>query len=624
MKKLGWYIKYFLIALIITGSLTMVSSFSDFYLTKSTSNIINIGISKKAINEGIPKVIRRSEMLKLTQWMSQDEKNVVFESYSFVNNKYQKYTKLYPALKEEAIYLLNEEYNKNINSVMETPILITTLLTENPIVDLDEEINITELKESERLEFKENFVVTLNKVKRSKKEDAVHNYIKDAYKSVGVNIFELQKEYTKNAINNMIVFGILSFSLIFISIIFLRFKSRKQIRDIEDIYNLRLDLTTQFNLKEDRDINTIKNIKKNKYTINFSFISFIYFITLFILTIKRYFNIYKVETITLICVITIILLLNIYFMLSKKEKNNNKFLNIINKINHKMDTIKIISLPLIAFGLNGLVIFLTWNGYVDIKSGTMIAYIVNVIHIALSFIIFISISSRLKETITAYSNLTNLLPTELRKIKSDEDELIELKGTIEFKNISYKKELESLTFKIKNNNTTVIVDSDNKLEKLITSILLKFYDQTSGDIIIDEVNAKKIPIQYIRKNIEYLNEKTNLDDEKILYIINDDTLKNRKCNELFNHMNGYYTILLFSKDINILEKNDNIILIKDGKLIDEGNHNKLLKNEYYKEFIDKKEEIIEIKDVEEPNKNIKNITKKLRNGKNKNGRKFRK
>ena len=94
-------------------------------------------------------------------------------------------------------------------------------------------------------------------------------------------------------------------------------------------------------------------------------------------------------------------------------------------------------------------------------------------------------------------------------------------GNVEFKNINFKyssKEtqvLNSINIMIKGGKMTSIVGHSGAGKSTILNLIPRFYDSSSGDIIIDGKSIYKTKISSLRKNISLVSQDTTLFDDTI-------------------------------------------------------------------------------------------------------------
>ena len=80
-----------------------------------------------------------------------------------------------------------------------------------------------------------------------------------------------------------------------------------------------------------------------------------------------------------------------------------------------------------------------------------------------------------------------------------------LKGEIEFKNVSYRADDEDIVmdvnFKVKPGQTVGIIGSTGAGKSTIMNLLCRFYDTTSGEVLVDGVNVRDMDLYNLRDHI---------------------------------------------------------------------------------------------------------------------------
>ena len=136
-------------------------------------------------------------------------------------------------------------------------------------------------------------------------------------------------------------------------------------------------------------------------------------------------------------------------------------------------------------------------------------------------------------------------------------------NNIEFKNIHFKYDGESIKLF---NNLNLKINTENKIigltglsgngKSTIIKLLLKLY-QYEGDILIDNINIQDIDVEYLRKNIIYVEQTGNLFDKKIIDNINygiDNKSDNILSKKYFYKIMKYSTIKHLYLDIDFKSK----------------------------------------------------------------------
>ena len=101
-----------------------------------------------------------------------------------------------------------------------------------------------------------------------------------------------------------------------------------------------------------------------------------------------------------------------------------------------------------------------------------------------------------------------------------ESKNISLNGNIEFNNINFSFEekniLESINLTIESGKKTAFVGLSGSGKSTLINLLLRFYDDYSGDIKIDNHNIKSLSLFDLRENISLITQETLLFNESIL------------------------------------------------------------------------------------------------------------
>jgi ATP-binding cassette, subfamily B, multidrug efflux pump len=113
MLKLIKHLKPFVWSLVAIFALLFIQANADLALPGYMANIVNIGIQNSGIENSVPEAVRSSEFDNLALFMSPGNKNDAINDYrkldklTLSEDEYNSYVETYPALANEAIYILN-------------------------------------------------------------------------------------------------------------------------------------------------------------------------------------------------------------------------------------------------------------------------------------------------------------------------------------------------------------------------------------------------------------------------------------------------------------------------------------------------------------------------------------
>ncbi len=103
--------------------------------------------------------------------------------------------------------------------------------------------------------------------------------------------------------------------------------------------------------------------------------------------------------------------------------------------------------------------------------------------------------------------------------RSDAIDLAEVKGAIEFKNVSFKYDekpvLHDINLRIERNETIAIVGESGVGKTTLIHLILRFYDITSGSITIDGIDIRDLTLSSLRRNIGLVTQDVILFNDSI-------------------------------------------------------------------------------------------------------------
>jgi len=134
MARLAKYLKPYLLLILIAIGMLFGQVMADLALPDYMSDIINVGIQQGGVTNAVPEAIRKSEMDKITIFMSSEEKSSVLENYLLIDQNlpdFEEFLDKYPAVANEPIYVLNTSDALEIERI--NPIMAKALLVVSTI-----------------------------------------------------------------------------------------------------------------------------------------------------------------------------------------------------------------------------------------------------------------------------------------------------------------------------------------------------------------------------------------------------------------------------------------------------------------------------------------------------------
>ena len=217
---------------------------------------------------------------------------------------------------------------------------------------------------------------------------------------------------------------------------------------------------------------------------------------------------------------------------SKKFEKANKKLTKTQMFNQKMMSIMSPSMYLV---MNMLPLSIYIIGTYLIKSALlyerlnifsdMVVFSSYAIQVIMSFLMLAVIFIMYPRASVSAMRINEVLSTD-NSIK-ELDKLIDTKilGSIEFKNVSFKYPdadeyvLENISFKVDKGQTLAIIGSTGSGKSTIVNLIMRFYDVTSGEILIDGVNIKDYKLKDLYNKIGYIPQKAVMFSGSVNYNI---------------------------------------------------------------------------------------------------------
>lgn len=235
--KKSWYI---ILAIIL---LLFIQANCELALPEYTSNIVDVGIQYRGIENSVPDVIRQTSMENLSLFLTEEQKQTVLAEYILLDKtkikeeEYQKYKKTYPKLSEENLYILNDvglkkeekeaqaEKLKEVLAPAETIYLLFTSQGEQAeqmrkqilgAMQIEENTEIdffallSSLPKENLLQMKENIVKEMTVSSDTMLESMAISFLQEEYQNIGIELDKVQMDYLKNVGGRMIGLALLT------------------------------------------------------------------------------------------------------------------------------------------------------------------------------------------------------------------------------------------------------------------------------------------------------------------------------------------------------------------------------------------------------------------------------
>jgi len=177
-------------------------------------------------------------------------------------------------------------------------------------------------------------------------------------------------------------------------------------------------------------------------------------------------------------------------------------------------------MPLMMLIMNFIGVAIVYKGAHGVDAGTMqvgdiMAYIQYTMQIIMAFLMIGMMSIMLPRANVSAKRIIEVLETESTvKDKTNPSKFNNSKkGLVEFKNVSFRYPdadydvITDISFVAKPGQTTAFIGSTGSGKSTIINLIPRFYDVTSGEILVNGVNIKDVDSKKLRKTIGFVPQK---------------------------------------------------------------------------------------------------------------------
>ena len=205
----------------------------------------------------------------------------------------------------------------------------------------------------------------------------------------------------------------------------------------------------------------------------------------------------------------------------KFDKSNTEMMNIQLKNQHCFALMQ----PILGLGMNGLSLCIFWVGAallaaipavsVDARLtmfSDIVVFSTYATYVVMSFMMLIMIFMMLPAAQVSAERINAVLNKEARIEEGLVNEGLE-EGSVEFKNVSFaypgasNNDLENISFKVNKGDTLAIIGATGSGKTTLVSLIARFYDTTSGEVLVDGVNVKDYTFDTLYNKIAYITQK---------------------------------------------------------------------------------------------------------------------
>ena len=542
------------ISVITIVLLLIVQAAGDLTLPDYTSKIVNVGIQNGGIENVAPEVIRKTEMDNMLIFTDGDNK--ILASYEEISKdnldsaEYEKLVKKYPALENESLYRIKKissSEQEELDSLMAKPLMMLSVTKQMPKEQLDQMLETINQK--------------LDDMQESILEQAAIQEVKNEYKAIGMNTDSIQNQYIIMAGLKMLGISlIIMISAISIMCLSARVAARLAKTLREKVFKKVLRFsnkefseysTASLITRSTNDIQQIQGLiailfrvlvyapiigiggflrvlnqsdNSMAWIIGVAIVAILFVVaTLFIIAMPRFKKLQQlIDKLNLVAreILTGLPVIRAFNTEKKEEKRFDKANIDLTKTNLFVNRAMSFMMPTLMLIMNGISLLIVWVGAHGIDNGTMqvgnmMAFIQYTMQIVMSFLMISMVSIMLPRASVSANRINEIIETDESIKDSKEPKKLNpnKKGLVEFKNVSFRypdsdeEVLSDISFTAEPGKTTAIIGSTGSGKSTIVNLIPRFYDVTSGNLLIDGVDIKDISNKDLRKIIGFVPQK---------------------------------------------------------------------------------------------------------------------
>ena len=560
MLKLFRYLKRAYLPVIAITILLVIQASCDLSLPTFTSNIVNIGIQQKGIEDAVPDAMREETFLGLSAAMNKKDAQRMKDAYELYSKK-EVQSSEYKAYKKGRLYVrkdLSTEEREKLDEVMSKGMVkMSAQMAEQVKANPQAMANLSKDQKKMMTQMEK---MDIEKMPDSIISQAAISFVTSEYKAIGVDLDDLQTHY-------LLVTGMKMVGLAFlimaaaISVTLLsarvaaglsRVLRNRIFQKVMDFTNSEFDKFSTASLIT-RSTNDIQQIQM--------FVTMMFRIVIYapLLGIGGIFKVLTTNagmtwTIALGVAAIMAVILILFGVAMPKFKSLQKLIDRLNLVTREILTglsvIRAFStekheeerfdeanknlmktnlfvnramtfmMPAMMLIMNGLTVLIVYVGADSIDLGKMqvgdlMAFIQYAMQIIMAFLFISMVSIMMPRAQVAAERVNEILDMEIM-IKDPENPkefLPEKKGEVEFRNVYFvypdadEAVLHNISFVAPAGKTTAFIGSTGSGKSTLINLIPRFFDVTRGSILVDGQDVREVCHADLCDKIGYVPQK---------------------------------------------------------------------------------------------------------------------
>ena len=558
MLKMFHYMKerwYYVVMIIV---LLFVQAYCDLSLPDYTSKIVNVGIQQKGIEDGVPDTIRKESMEHLLLFLDEEEKAEVEDAYTLKGDVYERND-------------VTKEERDELNSILAIPMMAAGSLDDEEKaaeiktqMGLPKESDLWQVLEQlpqEQLEsIKDSLTEKIKEMPKSIVTQAAVQFVQNEYEAQGIDVDAMQIQYLVTAGLKMLAMALV-IMLAAVSVTFLSSRVaaflgrnlrngvyRKVIsfsgeelnhfstaslitRSTNDIQQVQLVFAMIFRIVLYAPILGVGGVLKVLQTdVSMTWILGVAVVAILILVGFLFavampkFKIlqYRIDELNLVSR-EILTGLSVIRAFSREKHEEERFEEVnerLTKTNLFVNRCMTFMMPAMMLIMNGITVLIIYNGSHAVDNGTMqvgnmMAFMQYAMQIIMSFLMITMMSIMLPRASVSAKRINEIMETKV-SIESPKTAKIPeqtKKGEVRFEHVGFaypgaeEETLSDINFTAQKGETVAFIGSTGSGKSTLVNLIPRFFDVTSGKILVDGVDIREMGLHDLRERIGYVPQK---------------------------------------------------------------------------------------------------------------------
>lgn len=563
MTKILKYLKPYWFSILLAFGLLFSQATCELTMPDYMQNIVNTGIQNAGIESGVYQQVSEKTFNSFLMFASDSQKDLMTSSYKLVESANASTTQksLIPALKTENVYVLKDISESKRSSLEDCLTLLQMTVMEVSQAAKKENVQIPQLIMMNGVDaYKEAAKKEISKLGTSTVSSMSSQFLKKEYTDLGMDMEKMQQDYIISSGIKMLGYALAS-AVCAILVGFLA--SRIAAGFSKNLRQAVFEKVTHFSNENLNTFSTSSLITRTTNDIQQLQMTIVMFLRIVmyapIIGVGAILHVIEsganMTWILALCVVVILsVVLLIFMIVMPKFKIMQKMIDKLNSVvrelldgmlvirafnNEKIEEDKFdkankditsislfttramaIMMPIMMFLMNGTTLMILWFGskQVDagmIQVGSIMAFMQYAMQVIMAFLMITMVAIMLPRANVSAQRIQEVLSSEItvQDKEKTSDFLSSMHGVVSFKNVSFRYPgadedvLSDISFETKPGETTAFIGSTGSGKSTLINLVPRFYDVTSGSILVDGVDIRNVKQADLRSRIGYVPQK---------------------------------------------------------------------------------------------------------------------